>query len=85
MSKHEKFLIRLCIKPTPCDISWSELKSYLTHLGYKEKTGGGSRRKFIHAERKLVISLHEPHPASVIKAYAVVEVITHLKQAGFIK
>jgi len=37
MSKHEKFLIRFCAKPTPSDITWSELKSYLSHLGFKEK------------------------------------------------
>lgn len=84
MSKHEKFLNRLRASPTPRDILWSELKSYLTHLGYKEKRGDGSRRKFIHADRKLVISLHEPHPESVIKSYAVNQVIDHLRQAGFI-
>lgn len=56
----------------------------LAHFGYNEiKTGktGGSRRKFVNAN-KVVVSLHKPHPDPRVKEYAIKQVIETLKQQG---
>ena len=79
MSKNQKALARLSAKPTPTDITWQELKSVLVSLGYQEYSGSGSRRKFIHKARNLVINLHEPHPKPVLKKYSIDFVVEHLK------
>ena len=52
--------------------------------GYKEETGGGSRRKFFNPETGVSISLHEPHPRNELKAYQVRAVLDHLKQEGLL-
>ena len=75
MSKIEKLIDRLRTRPK--DFTWQELQKVLAHFGYEEMTGSGSRRKFIHPNGN-IISLHEPHPSNVLKAYAVKEVIDHL-------
>lgn len=82
MTKHDKTRQKLLVKPTPSDITWDELKSFLKQLGYNELTGDGSRRKFVHNGKKDVISIHKPHPQPQIKTYAVKMVVEHLKQHG---
>lgn len=53
-------------------------------FGYQEKRGAGSRKKFIHSKTKVTISLHEPHPKSIMKVYAIDIIIEHLKEEGLI-
>jgi hypothetical protein len=82
LSKTEKLIERLLSHPK--DFSWDELSKVLTHFGYEElKTGktGGSRRKFSD-NAKNIISLHKPHPGNILKAYAIKEVVEHLKVKG---
>jgi predicted RNA binding protein YcfA (HicA-like mRNA interferase family) len=74
MSKHEKTVEKIYKVPTPTDLRWDEVVSCLTALGFTEKQGNGSRRKFIHLEAKLVGILHEPHPKPTLKQYAVRDV-----------
>ena len=80
MSKIEKLLDRLLSNPK--DFTWDELVKILAHFGYVEhiqgKTGG-SRRRFVDTEKN-VINLHKPHPGNILKAYAIREIIEHLKQ-----
>ncbi|HXB44351.1 MAG TPA: type II toxin-antitoxin system HicA family toxin [Puia sp.] len=69
------------------DFTWEELKKVLRHLGYTEtNTGktGGSRRKFAGAD-KHIISLHKPHPGSIMKQYQLKQVVEVLTEKGFIK
>jgi predicted RNA binding protein YcfA (HicA-like mRNA interferase family) len=80
MNKHDKLLSRLFERPK--DFKWRELQTLLSGLGYKEKSGSGSRVKFYHPESKSIIALHRPHPGNIVKAYAVNEVIDKLKQEG---
>jgi hypothetical protein len=82
MSKFEKALIRL--KSRPKDFTWKELQQIMTHFGYEELKGGGSRRKFFNSETQALISLHEPHPKPVLKAYALDLVIDHLKEMSLL-
>ncbi|PCI11792.1 MAG: hexulose-6-phosphate synthase [Flavobacteriaceae bacterium] len=72
MSKIEKLLLKF--KTIPKNLTWDELIKILNHLGYfekvkKEKTGG-SRRNFVNAELD-IISLHKPHPSSIVKQYVI--------------
>ena len=85
MSKNEKLILRLLTVPK--DFTWEELIKILGSFGYVElKKGktGGSRRKFAD-EKKNVIILHKPHPGNIVKEYAIRQVITQLKDKGYIK
>ena len=85
MGKNEKLVERLCSYPK--DFTWEELTKVLAFFGYGEKKGGktgGSRRKFIDANKN-IISLHKPHPGNIVKTYAINDVIEHLKANGKIK
>jgi hypothetical protein len=85
MSRQEKLVSRLI--SIPSDFSWEELTKVLAFYGYQELTGGktgGSRRRFVDGNKN-IITLHKPHPANVVKTYAIREVIAHLKEKGHIK
>lgn len=56
----------------------------MKNFGYEEVKGSGSRRTFVHRQRQLVVSLHEPHPKPVVKRYAIDIVLVHLREAGWI-
>lgn len=82
MGKNEKLLERFLT--IPADFTWEELVKLLAHLGYVELKKGktsGSRRKFIDSEKNMIL-LHEPHPARIVKKYAIKEVLAHLKEKG---
>lgn len=68
----------------PSDFTWSELEIIMLKLGYREKKGSGSRRKFIHDKTKVAVSLHKPHPKPVMKMYAIDIIIEHLKEEGLV-
>lgn len=85
MSKHLKALERVCAVPTPSDITWDELRKVLSSLGFEERKGGGSRRKFVHSTKKLQINLHQPHPGSIVAKVYVVQVVETLRESGLIK
>lgn len=82
MTRIDKLIARLLSEPPPVDFSWDELVKLLSHLGYSElKTGktGGSRRKFVDAD-KHVLSLHKPHPGNLLKRYQINDIIVALKE-----
>jgi hypothetical protein len=80
MSQFEKALARLMTRPK--DFTWHELQTVMRNLGYSEKKGSGSRRKFVHSDPSCCIRLHEPHPHKNLKPYAISNVIIQLKQFG---
>jgi hypothetical protein len=82
MSRFEKALARL--RSRPKDFTWKELQSVMAHFGYQERSGRGSRRKFVHTVRKVSVSLHEPHPSPQMKTYAVDIIIEHLEAEGLL-
>jgi predicted RNA binding protein YcfA (HicA-like mRNA interferase family) len=82
MSKADKAIQRLLSKPK--DFTWNELKTVLSHFGYVEKRGKGSRRKFVQSNNQHTISLHEPHPKPILKMYMINEVIDTLKKQNLI-
>lgn len=86
MSKYQKIIDRLRSKKQPSDIKWTELASLLKHLGYVmlPAKGGGSSRKFFHAEKKILFICHQPHPSPCVDKGCVADVSEHLKENGFI-
>lgn len=86
MSKFDKLLTRFL--SVPADFRWDELESMLSSYGYKlrpTKKTGGSRRAFVNEGTGHVLNLHEPHPGSIVKRYALRQVIDSLKEVGVIK
>jgi predicted RNA binding protein YcfA (HicA-like mRNA interferase family) len=59
-------------------MTWGDLVTLLTGLGYRQVEGSGSRVKFAH-DSAAPISLHRPHPGNEIKAYVKRLVLEHLK------
>jgi hypothetical protein len=75
------------LKSNPKDFSWDELVTLMSSLDFiemdKGKTGG-SRRKFFNKDKKLIINLHKPHPSSIIKSYAINQIIEKLEEEAMI-
>lgn len=85
MAKFEKLIAKLISNPV--DFTWEELVKLLGYFGFTElKKGktGGSRRKFVD-DKNFMISLHKPHPGSILKHYQIKDVINVLKEKGLIK
>jgi predicted RNA binding protein YcfA (HicA-like mRNA interferase family) len=85
MSKHLKLLEKLCANPPPASFKWSDLKVVLEHLGFKMLMNSGSRRKFQHAEKDVLIICHEPHPSPEVDRGCIVDVVETLKANGFVE
>lgn len=69
---------RICSYPK--DYTWNELLRLLAEHGYEPRKNGrtgGSRRRFINAAKQ-TITLHEPHPATILKEYQLKLVIEKL-------
>lgn len=84
MTKVDKLLKRFLNNPK--DFTWEELIKVLSYFGYKEQTGGvagGSRRKFLH-DLKPVIIAHKPHPQNLVKTYLINQIIELLQQENLL-
>jgi len=71
MSKKHKLLKKIMSKPPKRDITYKELESLLTGLGYQKIEGSGSRISFYNFEFDNLIELHRPHPGNELKFYQV--------------
>ncbi|MFZ1992214.1 MAG: type II toxin-antitoxin system HicA family toxin [Alphaproteobacteria bacterium] len=81
MAGIEKLIERF--KTCPADFTWDELVRLLESFGYWEEKGKGSRRKF-KGQGLPTINLHEPHPAKIVKRYALRYVREALEGAGLL-
>jgi predicted RNA binding protein YcfA (HicA-like mRNA interferase family) len=84
MDRTDKLVERL--RRRPRDFTWEELTTLLRRLGFRSVRPGrtaGSRRRFIHPDG-CVLSLHEPHPARVLKRYQLDQIIETLDREGLI-
>jgi len=79
MGKHDKLFERFMKHPPLKDLTFKELETLLSALGFVMIQGSGSRVKFVHADKNLVISLHKPHPSNLLKTYIVKEIQQLLK------
>ena len=86
MVNKEKFREKLVRKPTPKDIKWSDLRSFLLGLGFAEEQGSGSRVRFylepVAGQRGLMILLHRPHPEKVCGPLMIRDVVQTLQAWG---
>jgi predicted RNA binding protein YcfA (HicA-like mRNA interferase family) len=84
MDRHDKLLERF--RRRPRDFTWEEPTTLLRRLGFRQVRPGrtaGSRRRFIHPDGR-VISLHEPHPARILKRYQLDQIIETLEREGLL-
>lgn len=79
MAKHDKLFEKFMKIPPLKDLSFNELDTLLTHLGFDKLDDSGSRIKFIHKNKNLVLSLHKPHPSNILKEYIVKQIQEVLK------
>ena len=88
MVNKEKFRARIVRKPTPKDITWNELRSFLLSLGFEEAQGRGSRVRFYFQpdsrKRGVLIRLHRPHPEKVCGPLMIQDVVQTLKAWGLV-
>lgn len=88
MVSKDKFRAKLLRKPTPKDITWSELRGFLLSLGFEEEQGNGSRVRFYlqlkPGERGVMIKLHRPHPEKVCGPLMVRDAVQTLKAWGLL-
>ena len=82
MGKRGKLIARL--KKVPADFTWNELAAVLQTLGYRELQGRGSRVKFDNGNPDQMINLHKPHAGSIVKRYALRQLIEKLEQGRLI-
>jgi predicted RNA binding protein YcfA (HicA-like mRNA interferase family) len=76
MSKQEKLIAQFLLAKK--DFKWVDLVAVLKSLGFEQIEAEGSRVDFVKAT--VVIHLHKPHPQKEVKAYALKQLKTLLKQ-----
>ncbi|WP_372773481.1 type II toxin-antitoxin system HicA family toxin [Mangrovibacterium sp.] len=77
MSKIEKLISRF--KSKPKDFTYNELLTLLSHFGYKQAQGAGSRVVFAKEENGHKMKLHKPHPGNILKRYQLDQIEQELK------
>ena len=71
MGKKGKLESKILSKPVRTDVTFTEVRNFLTVRGYVEKSGKGSKVRFYNDEIKDVINLHKPHPGNEVKTYVI--------------
>jgi len=85
MTKKEKLFSKIVQQSKT--FTYSELRTLLNNLGYKELTKGktsGSRIAFYNQDRDHLIRLHKPHPGNELKRYQIHLICEELKSQGYI-
>jgi hypothetical protein len=85
MTTKEKLVHR--IKCCPSDFRYAELVTLLALFGYKEDFGGKTSGSVVHFidEEKDSITIHKPHPGTVVKKPYLRAIVEHLVKRGYIK
>ena len=74
MSQLDMLEARLCAKPK--DFTWDELVKLLAAFGFESLTRGetAGSRQFYNPTTQVAISLHKPHPGTILKEYQFKEI-----------
>lgn len=80
MTQFDKAIARLLQRPK--DFTWDEAVRVMEGRGFKLHKSSGSRRKFYHEEKDILVSLHEPHPGKILKRYQLDKIIEALDNSG---
>lgn len=86
MNRHQKLIEKF--KRKQPGLTYPELKSLLTKLGYKEQNRGktsGSKVAFFSPSFSLTIRLHKPHPRNELKIYQINYIYNTLLSNGHFK
>lgn len=84
MTKIEKLLEKFLNNPK--DLEWRELTKILAYFGFEmmpQGISGGSRRCFQN-KNGVKLYFHEPHPAKIVKMYAIRQAVETLKKEGIL-
>lgn len=87
MGKQDRFADKLKRKPTPKDVKWRDLKSYLESQGFEEIQKDGSRVRFVlnsapDGGDPVRLFFHIPHPSPEVKPRALRAAVDTLKERG---
>ena len=80
MSKKDKLLLKFLENPPKKDLTFKELNTLLTYLGFIKIEGAGSTVKFYNKDKDLLINLHKPHPSDILKVYLIKQIQNKLKE-----
>ncbi|MBR6975520.1 MAG: type II toxin-antitoxin system HicA family toxin [Ottowia sp.] len=69
MGKHDK-TFQTILNPSTSAVRYEDVAAMLVHFGFAKIEGSGSRVKFDHAGKKLLFTLHSPHPSPEISGGA---------------
>ena len=84
MARKDKLLEKLC--NTGASFTWDEACQLMRLCGFEIKSATrGSGRKFYHAEKNIMVRLHEPHPGNEMKGYAKRDLADALRSVGELK
>jgi hypothetical protein len=86
MGKLEKLLEKFSKRPKT--FKFTELKSLLIALGYKEFNKGktsGSRVAYFNETTQHIIRLHKPNPGNELKKYVIDQIYDELSAQGYLK
>ena len=81
MSKRDKLWIKFMEVPPKKNLTWSDLLTLMSALDFEQLEGDGSRVKFYHKAKDIVVNLHKPHPDNLLKTYLVKQIQEKLKEA----
>lgn len=81
MSKKDKLWAKFMEVPPKKNLTWNELSALMLALGFEALQGDGSRVKFYHKAKDIMINLHKPHPDNLLKTYLVKQIQDKLKEA----
>ncbi len=80
MSKKDKLIKKFLEVPPKKDLTFSELGTLLISYGFIKIEGAGSAVKFYHKDKDVLINLHKPHPADILKVYLIKQIQVKLKE-----
>lgn len=80
MSKKDKLLLKFLENPPKKDLTFKELNTLLTYLGFIKIEGACSAVKFYNKDKDLLINLHKPHPSDILKVYLIKQIQNKLKE-----
>lgn len=80
MSKKDKLLAAFMEIPPKKNLTWNDLIALMSALNFEQLEGDGSRVKFYHKAKDVMINLHKPHPDNILKTYIIKQIQDKLKE-----
>lgn len=85
MTKKDKLLERFLALPK--DFTIDELTTVMKRLGFVVSNQGatsGSRMAYKNEETGDILRIHRPHPKKIIRPTALKDIVTNLKEKGYL-